>query len=161
MAHVCKSALSLIASALIVCAIPMAGHADVDTPYPGTKVIKSSLGYKEMVDRLKGAIKKNKMGLVAQASATVGAKSIGVDIPGNAVLMVYRPDFAVRMLNASVPAGIEAPIRFYVTEGADGKATLTYRKPSSVFAPYKNADLDKMALELDDIFAQIEKDTLQ
>ena len=134
--------------------------ADVATPYKGTKVIKTGMTYAALVDKLQGAIKKNKMGIVARASATVGAKSIGVTIPGNMVIMVFRPDFAVRMLKASVPAGIEAPIRFYVTEGADGKATLTYRTPSSVFAPYKNADLDKMAGELDAIFAKIEKDAV-
>jgi uncharacterized protein (DUF302 family) len=66
------------------------------------------------------------MGLVARASATMGAKSIGKTIPGNMVVMVYRPDFAIRMLKASVPAGIEAPIRFYITENpATGSATLT------------------------------------
>ena len=134
--------------------------ADVATPYKGTKVIKTGMTYAALVDKLQGAIKKNKMGIVARASATLGAKSIGITIPGNMVIMVFRPDFAVRMLKASVPAGIEAPIRFYVTEGADGKATLTYRTPSSVFAPYKNADLNKMAGELDAIFAKIEKDAV-
>ena len=34
--------------------------------------------------------------------------------------MVFRNDYAVRMLQASVPAGIEAPLRLYVTENADG-----------------------------------------
>ncbi len=68
----------------------------------------------------------SKRGPVAKAGAKVGAKSIGQTISGNMVIMVYRPDFAVRMLKASVPAGIEAPIRYYITEDpATGKATLT------------------------------------
>ena len=74
------------------------------------------------------------------------------------VVMVFHPRFAVRMLEASVPAGIEAPLRFYITENADGTTTLTYREPSSVFAPYDNADLDAMAKELDAIFARIAAD---
>ena len=99
------------------------------------------------------------MGLVARASATMGANSIGKTIPGNMVVMVYRPDFAIRMLKASVPAGIEAPVRFYITENpATGSATLTYRTPSTVFNPYKNAALDEMAKELDTIFAKIASD---
>ena len=72
--------------------------------------------------------------------------------------MVYHPKFAVRMLKAFVPAGIEAPIWYYITENADGTATLTYRKPSSVFAPYENSELDAMAIELDEIFARIAAD---
>ena len=71
------------------------------------------------------------------------------------VIAVYRNDFAVRMLEASVPAGIEAPIRFYVTENPDGTASLTYRRPSTVFAPCGSADLDAMAKELDQIWQQI------
>jgi len=57
-----------------------------------------------------------------------------------------------------VPAGIEAPLRFYITENADGTATLTYRQPSAVFAPYAVPALDEMACELDEIFARIAAD---
>ena len=135
---------------------PAIAYAEVATPYPGTITIKTSKSYGVLVKSLTAAIKANKMGLVARASATMGAKSIGKTIPGNMVIMVYRPDFAIRMLKASVPAGIEAPIRFYITENPDtGTATLTYRTPSSVFNPYKNAALDEMAKELDAIFAKI------
>lgn len=151
--------LAACGSAALLLTTPMLVHADVPAPYPGTKVIETAKSYGDMVKSLTAAIKANKMGLVARASATVGAKSIGKTIPGNMVIMVYRPDFAIRMLKASVPAGIEAPIRFYITENPDsGKATLTYRTPSSVFNPYKNAELDKMAAELDVIFAKIAAD---
>ena len=95
------------------------------------------------------------MGVVARASATNGARNLGITIAGNQVVMVFHPKYAVRMLEASVAAGIEAPLRYYVTENDDGAATLTYRTPSSIFAPYENADLDAMALELDGIFANI------
>ena len=106
------------------------------------------------------AIKKNKMGLVSKASATHGAAAIGVKIKGNRVFGVYHPRFAVRMLRASIPAGIEAPIRIYLYENTDGTATITYKKPSDVFRPYGSADLDKMAAELDGIFAKIVRDAV-
>lgn len=96
-----------------------------------------------------------------KASASQGAAARGVKIPGNAVIMVFRNDYAVRMLEASVPAGIEAPLRFYVTENADGKASLTWRAPSAIFAPYGSAPLDKMAHELDPIFAAIARDAVR
>jgi uncharacterized protein (DUF302 family) len=81
-------------------------------------------------------------------------------IPGNMVIGVYRPDFAVRMLAASVPAGIEAPIRFYITENPDGTATLSYKKPSAAFAPYSDGGqaLRELATELDALFAKIAKE---
>ena len=73
------------------------------------------------------------------------------------VIGVYRPDFAIRMLEASIPAGIEAPIRFYVTENQDGTATLSYKTPSAVFAPYVDGgtELKDLARELDEIFDRI------
>ena len=143
-----------LALALIVTAPALALEAN-DFPYPGVRVIATGLDYPTLIKRLNAAVKKNKMGLVTRASATLGAKKIGKTIAGNMVIGVYRPDFAVRMLAASVAAGIEAPLRFYITENADGTATLSYRTPSAVFAPYGGADLDAMAKELDQIFARI------
>lgn len=138
--------------------ISLAAAAHDATPFPGTHVIKTGHSYQAMVKKLPDAIAKNKMGVVAKASATLGAKKIGVTIPGNMVVMVFHPKFAVRMLDASIPAGIEAPLRFYITENADGTTTLTYREPSSVFAPYGSVKLDQMAKELDVIFARIAAD---
>lgn len=107
---------------------------------------------------LEDAVKANKMGVVTRASASRGAASRGITIPGNAVIGVYRNDYAVRMLEASIEAGIEAPLRFYLTANADGTTGLRYRTPSAVFSPYGSAKLDAMAAELDDIFARIARD---
>jgi len=150
--------IGIIAALYSIALLPFVAAADNATPYAGTEVINTPHSYEALVGRLIGAVKDNKMGLVARASATVGAKSIGVSIPGNMVVMVYHPKYAVRMLKASVPAGIEAPIRYYITENEDGTATLTYRTPSSVFNPYQNAELDEMAKELDVIFKRIAGD---
>ncbi|MCZ7654610.1 MAG: YeeE/YedE thiosulfate transporter family protein [Rhodocyclaceae bacterium] len=75
------------------------------------------------------------MGLVASASASRGAAARGVKIPGNMVLMVFRNDYAVRMLAASVAAGIEAPLRLYLTENADGSTTISYVRPARCSRP--------------------------
>jgi uncharacterized protein (DUF302 family) len=121
----------------------------------GTTTIKSPHAFDALVSRLEKSIADQKMGLVAQASASKGAAGRGVKIPGNAVLMVFRNDYAVRMLEASVPAGIEAPLRIYVTENSDGTASVAWRAPSAVFKPYGSAALDAMARELDPIFERI------
>jgi len=135
-------------------------HADNPAPYSGTLTVKSAHGFPETVARLEQSVEANKMGLVAKASASAGAAARGVKIGGNTVLMVFRNDYAVRMLAASVPAGIEAPIRIYVTEDVDGKANVTYRTPSAVFGPYGNAELDAMARELDPVFDKIVRDAI-
>ncbi|MEE8279192.1 MAG: DUF302 domain-containing protein [Alphaproteobacteria bacterium] len=132
--------------------------ADDSAPAAGTKVVHTGVQFDAFSRHLQNAIRANRMGIVAMASASAGAAARGVKIPGNQVIMVFRNDFAVRMLEASVAAGIEAPLRFYLTENPDGAATLTYRTPSSVFAPYRSPALDKMARELDVIFAKIVAD---
>ena len=127
---------------------------------PGTHTLTSKHSFNTLVARVEAAVAQQKMGLVATASASAGAAGRGVKIPGNAVLMVFRNDYAVRMLQLSVPAGIEAPIRFYVTENANGTASLTYRTPSAVFTPYQSEKLNAMAAELDPIFERIAHDAV-
>ena len=131
-----------------------------DTALPGTLTLASPHNFQTLTTRVETAISAQKMGLVATASASAGAAGRGVKIPGNTVLMVFRNDYAVRMLQASVNAGIEAPIRLYLTENPDGTASLSYRTPSAIFAPYHNAKLDDMARELDPIFERIVRDAV-
>ncbi len=145
----------LLALALMWAALPLTA---AENPHSGMILVNTKHRFDELVSRLERAIADHKMGLVAQASASRGAAARGVTIPGNAVLMVFRNDHAVRMLKASVPAGIEAPLRLYVTENPDGTASVTYRLPSAVFAPYGSGELDRLATELDGIFRSIVRD---
>lgn len=119
------------------------------------ETVATSKSFADLQSALEAAVKDSGMAVVTRACASCGAAKRDIDIPGNMVVGVYRNDFAVRMLEASVPAGIEAPIRFYLTENDDGTASLSYRLPSSVFAPYGSADLDAMAKELDVIWQDI------
>ncbi|WP_040439765.1 DUF302 domain-containing protein [Roseibium aggregatum] len=124
----------------------------------GWQVLPTEKSYTTLVDDLKSAITDEGMLAVTQASASDGAKGRGITIPGNRVIGVYRNDYAVRMLEASVAAGIEAPIRFYVTENADGTATLSWKTPGFVFAPYMEEGgpaLQELAGELDQVFLSI------
>ena len=123
----------------------------------GWNVHTTSFTYNELIDRVKAATKKNKIGVVTEAGPTVAAKNRGIDIPGNRVIGVFNNVFAVEMLIASESAMIEAPVRFYVTEQPNGTATLSYKTPSHVFAPYANDSLEVMeiAARLDNTFAAI------
>jgi uncharacterized protein (DUF302 family) len=128
------------------------------TPRNGWVVIGSHQSFAILGERLEAAVKAEKMGLVTTASASEGAKAAGITIPGNRIVGVFRNDFARRMLSASTAAGIEAPIPFYLTENSDGTATLSYKNPSFVFAPYFDEGgepLRTLAAELDGIFVRI------
>ncbi len=131
-------------------------QADV-TAREGWVVMKTTKSYGQLVDDVKAAVKANKMGVVTQAGPTAAAKARGITIPGNRVIGVFNNKFAVRILALSTAAMIEAPVRMYVTE-ADSGATLSYKTPSFVFAPYLDEagpDLSVAAKELDAIFKAI------
>lgn len=147
----------IVAGVLIAAVVVVAWGASTSRAHdPRERVrIASRHDFQATLDVLTQAARDNRLGIVTRASAQAGAKAIGVAIPGNQVWGLFHPRFAVRMLKASVEAGVEAPIRLYITEAADGAVTVSYQKPSVVFAPYGNADLDAMAVELDALFARI------
>ncbi len=149
-------ARSLVLAAALVAA--PAALAEELSALPGWVVQPTAHDYATLVERTNAAVEASPLGVVTRASATVGAaRALDVEIPGNMVIGVYAPPFAVRMLEASVQAGIEAPLRLYLTENADGTATLSYRTASHVFAPYEDGgeDLTTLAAELDGILEQI------
>ena len=147
--------MRLVLFGLFIVLMAMPVRAENATPYSGTRIVDTGQPFDAFIKKLTAAIKANKMGLVGNACATCGAKNIGVTIPGNRVMMIFNPHFAVRMLKASEASGIEAPLRLYITEQPNGTARLTYRLPSHVFGAYKVPALDEMAKELDVIFARI------
>jgi uncharacterized protein (DUF302 family) len=150
---------AISAAALLLCFPALAQNAPAAlSARPGWVIHPTPHAFSTLVERVEKAVQANQMGLVNAASASEGAKAQGFTIPGNRVIGVFRNDYARRMLAASIPAGIEAPVRLYLTENADGKATLSYRTPTVVFSPYfdgAGADLRTLAGELDAIFAKI------
>ena len=111
--------------------------------------------FAKVTQALEQAIADEKMALVCHANAQRGAAARGVTIKGNQVMMVFRNDFAVRLLAADPAAGFEAPIRIYLYENADGTATVTYLRPSAVLAPYGHPEVRAVAAELDPIVRKI------
>lgn len=129
-----------------------------DEPLSGWAVYSTDKSYDQLVADTKAAVKENGLIVVTQAGPTKAAAARGITIPGNLVIGVFNNDFAVRVLETSVDAMIEAPIRFYVTENDDGSATLSYKTPSFVFAPYVyegGEPLTDIAAELDTKFQTV------
>lgn len=153
-----RTLIAALATALTAALIAMPAAAGSVAPRDGWAVHDTGKTYKALIGDLKAAVKAEGMIVVTQAGPTGAAAKRGITIPGNRVLGVYNNDFAVRAIRLSVAAMIEAPIRFYVTEDDDATATLSYKTPSHVFAPYfaeGGAELQALAAELDEIFAAI------
>ena len=149
--------ISTIIAMFLAIAPPPAQSGPLPDQIEGWSITPTPHGWQELGKRVSAAIEASPINKLSQASATMGAKSLGKKIKGNMVIHAYGPQFAVRMLDASIAAGVEAPLRLYITENDDGTATLSYKLPSTVFAPYEDGGeaLKAMAAELDDILAQI------
>ena len=143
--------------ALILLFLPALAVAGPE-PSEGWRVIETEMTHERLVARMTDAVAAEGMGVVTQVGPTATARARGFDIPQNLVMGVFRNDYAVRILDLSTAAMIEAPIRFYLTEDADGTARLSWKTPSHVFAPYRDeggAALMEAASELDTIFEAI------
>lgn len=151
----------LVAATVIVAGLAHGGAVSAGAdmaPRPGFEVFATPLSFDALVAAVRQAVRDEGLIVVTQAGPTAAARKRGIDIPGNRVIGVFNNDYAVRVLATSTAAMIEAPIRLYVTENADGTATLSYKPPSTVFAPYSDEGGEPLAIlarELDTRFANI------
>ena len=149
---------------LILCLLAPFSVASELTARPGWEVLVSQKDHATLVKSLSAAVKENGLIVVTRAGPTKAAANRGITIPGNLVMGVFNNDYAVRVLETSTAAMIEAPIRFYVTESPDGSGTLSYKTPDHVFAPYVptgGAALREIANELTQRFDAIAKNAIR
>jgi len=140
---------------LVICSAVSGVQSTPAAAQDGRITVKSTAPFGRVAEALERAVTDEKMGLVCHANAQRAAAGRGVTIKGNQVLMVFRNDFAVRLLAADPAAGFEAPIRIYIYENGDGTATVSYTPPSAVFSPYRHPEVQAVARELDPIFRAI------
>ena len=150
-----KWSLFAIFCFMAIAFLPIPAQAGTEGQPAAVVTVTTQYDFNTLLGRLEEAVTKNDMLVVAKASASAGAEKRGIKIRGDAVILVFRNDFAVRMLQANTEAGLDAPIPIHVFEAADGSTHIAYRRPSAVFRPYHADALDKMAREMDPIFERI------
>ena len=145
----------LVAAAMLA-TLAMPAMAETASGY---RIVPLKMPFAGLEEKLKSAIAKNKMNPVTRASASDGAKGRGITIRGDVVIGIFRNDFAVRMLEANVDAGIEAPVRLHLVEEPDGTTSIRYYSPSAMFGRYEGDKIKALGLELDPVIEQIVADT--
>lgn len=143
---------------ILLVAVPFLAGAGEIGERPGWRVIETDLDHIAVRERLLAAVPEEGMGVVTQNGPTGMALQRGIEIPENHIVGVFNNVYAVRILELSTAAMIEAPIRFYITEDDAGTITLSWKTPSHVFEPYFEEggdDLVAAAAELDAKFEAI------
>ena len=63
--------------------------------------------------------------------------------------VVGNPLFALQMTEKDIRAGLYAPLRIYIREDGPDKSVIEYDLPSTLFAQFQNAEVDRVAMMLD------------
>lgn len=148
----------LVLSVILLVGSPLVAWGAAAESERASRVVRAP--FQDVVMVLKKSVEAHKLALVCEADAQKGAAARGVTIRGNRVLMVFRNDLAVRLLEADPSAGFEAPLRIYVYDNVDGTTTITYRRPSAVFASYSHPEVRAVAAILDPILRAIVEEAL-
>jgi uncharacterized protein (DUF302 family) len=75
--------------------------------------------------------------------------------------LVGNPLFAVQMTQHDIRAGLYAPLRVLIYESEDGKTSVEYDKPSSLFGQFGNAKVTDVATMLDRKLEQLVAKAIQ
>ena len=118
-------------------------------------IILSDQPYDAFLSHLKIVITKNGFTISEGACGKCSIKTIDVPDKDTEIISVYRPDLALRMMQAGAAAGGDVPLRFYVTRRVDGTGQLTYHQPSQALAVFNAPKMKPLAEELDREFAKI------
>ncbi len=115
---------------------------------------KTTLSVAATIAALKAGIEAQGLRLVAHIDGQANAAKLGVTVPADQILEVFRPDFAIRVWQACKPAGLDIPLRIHVYEDAAG-VHIACRLPTTVFGVWNDAPLLAIAEELDPLFCGI------
>jgi uncharacterized protein (DUF302 family) len=63
--------------------------------------------------------------------------------------VVGNPLIALQMTQRDVRAGLYAPLRIYIREDGPNKSVIEYDLPSTLFGQFQNAEVDRVAMMLD------------
>lgn len=121
----------------------------------------SNGGFEKTAKQLETALKARGMMIVAAIDHQNMMRMVGGSIKGSKTFEFGKPDMLKMVMPVELAAGLELPHKIYVYERADGKAVVSYYKPSTGFGAYGKDQLkmvgemvDKM---LDEIVAEATK----
>jgi uncharacterized protein (DUF302 family) len=118
------------------------------------KTFNTSLSVDDAIAKLWSSIEAQNMRVVAHINGQANAAKIGKTVPGDQILEIFRPDFAIRVWAACKPAGHDIPLRIHVYE-EEGETKVACRMPTEVFEPFSSPALTEVGTELDVIFNNI------
>jgi uncharacterized protein (DUF302 family) len=148
---------SLMRHVLLIAAGLVAAVASVTAQSPERVDRASARNFQTTVKQLETALQSRGFMIVARADHQNMLRMVGANTKGALTIEFGKPDMMKMQLPAHPEIGLEMPMRIYVWERADGKAIVSYRRPSAGFAAY-GPDLKTMGDMMDRMFDEIAAD---
>jgi len=110
--------------------------------------VESTKSYEQTVDALKAAVAQGGMMVMGQVDQGNMLSMAGLKLKAT-VFLVGNPTVGKKLFEQDHGVGLYIPIRVFVTEGKDGKTSLSYDKPSASLKQFNNKEIDMVAGMLD------------
>ena len=108
----------------------------------------SNKSFEQTVDAFKMAVSKGGMMVMSTVDQGNMLKMTGLEMKGT-LFLVGNPNVGKQVFEHNPAAGLYLPLRVYIYQGSDGKAYLSYDKPSVVLKSFNNSSIDQTAGMLD------------
>jgi len=115
----------------------------------------SKSGFDTTVKQLETALQGRGMMIVATIDHQNMMRMVGGSIKGSKTFEFGKPDMLKMVMPVELAAGLELPHKIYVYERADGKAVVSYYKPSTGFGAYGKDQLKMVGEMLDKVLDEI------
>ena len=118
----------------------------------------SNSGFEKTAKQLETALKSRGMMVIATIDHQNMMKMVGGSIKGSKTFEFGKTDMLKRVMPSDPQAGLEMPHKIYVYERADGRAVVSYYKPSGGFSAYGKDQLKMVGEMMDKMFEEIVTD---
>lgn len=119
---------------------------------------RSNYSFQETLDRLTGAVRDANLVLIKEVDYQTMLKMVNMNTEGLRSYEVFHPRYGAQLFGGDRRAGLEVPLRIFVSEDGE-RAIISYYQPSSVFAGYSG--LGGLGSELDGVFDQMTNQATQ
>jgi uncharacterized protein (DUF302 family) len=108
----------------------------------------SQKSFDQTVSQLKSAVSQGGMMVMAEVNQGNMLAMTGLKLKAT-LFLVGNPTVGKKIFEQDPAAGLYIPLRVFVYEGKDGKAYVSYDKPSSLLGALNNQDINMTASMLD------------
>ena len=113
----------------------------------------SALLFRNAIVKVEAAIKGARFVIVGEPNYQLMQRMVGRERAGAKGFFLFKPDLGIPIFDNDPRAAMEIPLKLVIWEGADGKAIIRYKQPSSIFADYKG--LGDLGNQLDQLMVKI------